>query len=63
MQYDKGGMFKIKKFGIRDTLTRKDEFPFVIIAIRHNETGLWSLIVLNVTHNRLPTLPGAYSIY
>ncbi len=51
-------MFKVKKFGIRDTSARKDEYSFVIIAICHNETWSYSLTVLNITHNHIPTFPG-----
>ena len=38
MQFDKAEMFKAKGFGTRDTSTRKDEYLFVIIAIRDNKT-------------------------
>ncbi len=35
----------------------------MIIGICHNETGSWSLTVLNVTHNHSPTFSGPHLIH
>lgn len=53
-------MFRTRRFKIRKTSTRKNEWFFVIIAICHNETGLLYLTVLNVTYNHPRTLPSTY---
>ncbi len=37
MQCDKGGVFKAKGFGKKETATRRDECSFIIIATRDNE--------------------------
>ena len=63
MQYDKGGVFKAKRPGKKETATRKDECPFMIIATRDNEIESWSFVITDATHNHPPTLPGAHPIH
>lgn len=63
IQSDKNGIYKVKKFRIRDTSARKDEYCFVIIAIYHNKTGSYSLTVLNVNHNHITTPQGVHLTY
>ncbi len=45
MQYDKGGVFKTKGFGKKETATRRDECPFMIIATRDNKIESWSFVI------------------
>ncbi len=63
MQCDKGGVFKAKGFGKKETATRRDEYPFMIIATRDNEIESWSLIIADATHNHPPSLLGAHPIH
>ena len=62
MQCDKGSIFKAKGFGKMETATRRDEYPFMIIATRDNEIESWSLVIADATHNHPPSLPGAHPI-
>ena len=63
IQCDKGGIFKVKEFRKKKTITKKNECSFIIIATRDNKIESWSLAIANATHNHLPTLLGAHSIH
>ncbi len=63
MQCDKGGGFKAKEFGKKETATRRDECPFMIIATRDNKIESWSLVIADATHNHPPNFPGAHPIH
>ena len=63
MQCDKGDVFKAKRFGKKETATKKDECSFMIIITRNNKIGFWFLAIANAIHNHPHTLLGAYPIY
>lgn len=63
MQFDKGGVFKAKRFGKRETATRRDECPFMIIATQDNKMESWSLVIADDIHNHPPILLGAHPIH
>lgn len=63
MQCDKSGVFKAKRFGKRETATRRDECLFIIIATQDNKIESWSLVIADATHNHPPILLGAHPIH
>lgn len=51
MQYDRNNIFKVKKFEIKDILTRKIKYLFVISIIYYNKIKPYILIVSKIIYN------------
>ncbi len=63
LQCDKGGKYKSKGAGIRQSLSRRDDYSFEVIAPRDLDLETWTFIVKNSEHNHIPFLPGAQKVH